>query len=158
MAVTKIRKISSWTLLACFILSIVVLGLFFGGGVVDPAAENIDYVNTNLLLNWTYFMFVITLVVMLAFAVVKFISVLKVNPKNSLRSFVVLILFAILLIATYSMGDDTPIKSLNADSQAFNTPFWLKVTDMWLYSSVVLFALIVLAIVWGQIRKMKQRK
>jgi heme/copper-type cytochrome/quinol oxidase subunit 2 len=157
MAVTKIRKISSWTLLVCFILSIVVLGLFFGGGVVDPAAENKDYVNTNLLLNWTYLMFVITLVVMLAFAVVKFIAGLKTNPKSALRSFVVLILFAILLIVTYSMGDATPIKSLNADSQTYNIPFWLKVTDMWLYSSVVLFALIVLAIIWGQIRKMRQR-
>ena len=87
----------------------------------------------------------------------KFISILKTNPKNALRSFVVLILFAILLIVTYSMGDATPIKSLNADSQTYNIPFWLKVTDMWLYSSVVLFALIVLAIIWGQIRKMRQR-
>ena len=39
MAVTKIRKISSWTLLICSIVSIIILGMFFAGGVVDPAAE-----------------------------------------------------------------------------------------------------------------------
>lgn len=157
MAVTKIRKISSWTLLACFLLTIVVLGLFYFGGIVDPAAETIDYVNTNVLLNWTYLMFLITLVVMLVFAVVKFVSVLKINPKKALQSFIVLILFAIMLIVTYSMGDGTQIQGLNADSQVFNTPFWLKVTDMWLYSSIVLFVLIILAIIWGQIKKMRQR-
>lgn len=39
MAVTKIRKISSWTLLVSSVISIVVLVMFFAGGVVDPAAE-----------------------------------------------------------------------------------------------------------------------
>lgn len=39
MAVTKIRKISSWTLLICSLISIIILGMFFAGGVVDPAAE-----------------------------------------------------------------------------------------------------------------------
>ena len=38
MAVTKIRKISSWTLLISSIISIIVLGMFYAGGVVDPAA------------------------------------------------------------------------------------------------------------------------
>ena len=39
MAVTKIRKISSWTLLISSIISIIVLGMFYAGGVVDTAAE-----------------------------------------------------------------------------------------------------------------------
>ena len=37
MAVTKIRKMSSWTLLIVSLISIVVLGMFFGGGI---ALEN----------------------------------------------------------------------------------------------------------------------
>ena len=43
MAVTKIRKISSWTLLISSIISIIVLGMFYAGGVVDPAAEMKDF-------------------------------------------------------------------------------------------------------------------
>ena len=36
MAVTKIRKMSSWTLLIVSLISIVVLGMFFGGGITNP--------------------------------------------------------------------------------------------------------------------------
>ena len=39
MAVTKIRKVSSWTLLITSIISLVVLGMFYAGGVVDPSVE-----------------------------------------------------------------------------------------------------------------------
>ena len=39
MAVTKIRKISSWTLLICSIISVVTLLMFYFGGIVDPSAE-----------------------------------------------------------------------------------------------------------------------
>ena len=53
MAVTKIRKISSWTLLISSIISIIVLGMFYAGGVVDPAAEMKEPIYTGLLINWT---------------------------------------------------------------------------------------------------------
>ena len=53
MAVTKIRKISSWTLLISSIISIIVLGMFYAGGVVDPAAEIEKPIYTGLLINWT---------------------------------------------------------------------------------------------------------
>ena len=53
MAVTKIRKISSWTLLISSIISIIVLGMFYAGGVVDPAAEMKEPIYTGILINWT---------------------------------------------------------------------------------------------------------
>ena len=69
MAVTKIRKISSWTLLICSIISIVVLGMFYAGGVVDPAAENKEPINTGLLIDWTSALFFATIVSTVLFAV-----------------------------------------------------------------------------------------
>ena len=48
MAVTKIRKISSWTLLICSIISVVTLLMFYFGGVVDPSAELAEPVYTGL--------------------------------------------------------------------------------------------------------------
>ena len=153
MAVTKIRKISSWTLLITSLISIVVLGMFFGGGVVDPSAENKEYVYTGLLLDWTYVVFAVTIVCMVLLGLWQFISVLKTNPKSALMSFVVIALFVIVLLVTYSMGDGTPIVGLNADSQSYNIPFWLKVTDMWIQSSIVLFALIVVALIAGSVKK-----
>lgn len=153
MAVTKIRKISSWTLLITSLISIVVLGMFFGGGVVDPSAENKEYVYTGLLLDWTYVVFAVTIVCMVLLGLWQFISVLKTNPKSALMSFVVIALFVIVLLVTYSMGDGTPLVGLNADSQSYNIPFWLKVTDMWIQSSIVLFALIVVALIAGSVKK-----
>lgn len=153
MAVTKIRKISSWTLLVCSIITIFVLGMFFGGGVVDPTAENKDYVYTGLLLNWTYIIFIVTVGAMILFALWQFVTIVKSNPKSALMSFMVLALFAVLLIATFSMGDGTPLQGLNADSQKYNISFWLKATDMWIQSSVVLFFLIIVAVLAGSVKK-----
>ncbi len=157
MAVTKIRRISSWTLLVTSLISIVVLGMFFGGGVVDPSAENKEYVYTGLLLDWTYIVFAVTIVCMVVFALWQFVTVLKANPKSALMSFVIIALFALMLLVTYSMGDGTPLVGLNADSQSYNIPFWLKVTDMWIQSSIVLFVLILIAVVAGTVKKILDR-
>ena len=131
MAVTKIRKMSSWTLLVVSLISIVVLGMFFGGGITNPGEEMKEYVYTGLLLNWTTGLFFVTIVCMVLFAIWQFI--------------------------TYSIGDGTPLQGLNADSQKYNTVGWLKITDMWINSSIVLMVLIIIAVVAGSVKKMLNR-
>lgn len=157
MAVTKIRKLSSWTVLITSLITVVVVGIFFGGGVVDPAAEVKDYVYTELLLNWTYLVFFLTIIALVVLGVWQYASVLKTNPKSAVMSLVVLVLFALLLIITYSIGDGTPLTTLNADSQTYNTSFWLKCTDMWIQSTIVLFLLIIAAIAWGTIKRIMSK-
>ena len=157
MAVTKIRKVSSWTLLISSLISIVVLGMFYAGGVTNPGEEMKDPVYTGLLLNWTSILFIVTIVSTVLFAIWQFVSVLKTNPKSALMSLVVVVCFAAVLLITYSIGDTTPLKGLNADSQVYNIPVWLKVTDMWIYSAVVLMILIVLAVAAGVVKKALDR-
>lgn len=157
MAVTKIRKISSWTLLMVSVISLVVLGMFYAGGVVDASAEMKEPNYTGLLINWTTVLFFITAVSTLLFALWQFITLLKTSPKSALASLVVVVLFAVVLFITYSMGDATPLKGLNADSQIYNVPLWLKVTDMWIYSSAILMILIVIAVAAGSVKKMLNR-
>ena len=127
MAVTKIRKMSSWTLLIVSIISLVVLGMFYAGGVVDPSVV------------W------------------QFITLLQTNAKSAITSLIVIVVFAAILFITYSMGDATPLGGMNADSQKYNIPLWLKVTDMWIMSTVVLMVLIVAAVVWGSVKRMLNR-
>ena len=115
MAVTKIRKISSWTLLISSIISIIVLGMFY--------------------------------------AVWQFLTLLKTNAKSAIMSLVVLVCFVAVLFITYTMGDATPLTGLNADSQVYNTPGWLKITDMWIMSTIVLLVLIVACVVWGSVKR-----
>ncbi len=153
MAVTKIRKISSWTLLVCSIISIVVLGMFYAGGSVDPAAEMKEPIYTGLLINWTYALFLITVVSTVIFAIWQFATLLKTDSKAAIMSLVVIVLFAAMLFITYSIGNGTPLTGLNQDSQEYNTTFWLKITDMWIYSTYILIALIILAVLVGSVKK-----
>ena len=153
MAVTKIRKISSWTLLICSIVSIIILGMFFAGGVVDPAAELQEPVYTGLLIDWTSALFFATIISTVLFAIWQFLGSLKTNPKEAISSLVVLVLFFALLFVTYTIGDDTPLQGLNADSQQYNTAGWLKISDMWILSTITLVCAILACVVWGSIKK-----
>lgn len=157
MAVTKIRKVSSWTLLISSIISVVALIMFYTGGVVDPVAEMKEPVYTGLLLNWTYVLFGLTIASTIVLAAWQFLGSLKNDAKSALMSLLVLVLFVALLGITYTLGDATPLTGLNADSQAYNTTGWLKITDMWIYSTYALIALIILAVVWGTIRRILSR-
>lgn len=153
MAVTKIRKISSWTLLICSLVSIVVLGMFYAGGVVDPAAELQEPIYTGLLIDWTSALFFVTIISTVLFAVWQFLTLLKTSPKEAISSLAVLVLFVGLLFVTYVMGDDTPLTGLNADSQQYNTAGWLKISDMWIFSTIALVVAILACVVWGSIKK-----
>ncbi|MBC8616359.1 hypothetical protein H8788_01260 [Parabacteroides faecis] len=157
MAVTKIRKMSSWTLLIVSIISLVVLGMFYAGGVVDPAAEMKEPIYTGLLINWTSVLFFVTIISTILFAIWQFVTLLKTNAKSAVTSLIVVVVFAAILFISYSIGDATPLKGLNADSQVYNVPMWLKVTDMWIWSTVVLMILIVAAVVWGSVKRMLNR-
>ena len=154
MAVTKIRKMSSWTLLVVSLISIVVLGMFFGGGITNPGEEMIEYVYTGLLLNWTSALFFITIISMVLFAIWQFVTLLTSNPKSAITSLIVVVAFVAVLFITYSIGDATPLQGLNADSQEFNTAGWLKITDMWIWTTVVLLVLIVACVIWGSVKRM----
>ena len=153
MAVTKIRKISSWTLLICSIVSIIILGMFFAGGVVDPAAELQEPIYTGLLIDWTSALFFATIISTVLFAIWQFLGLLKTNAKEALSSLAVLVLFVALLFVTYTVGDDTPLQGLNADSQQYNTAGWLKISDMWILSTITLVFAILACVVWGSIKK-----
>ena len=154
MAVTKIRKMSSWTLLIVSLISIVVLGMFFGGGVANPGEELKEYVNTGLLINWTTGLFFATIACMVLFAIWQFVTLLTSNPKSAIMSLLVAVAFIAMLFITYSIGDGTPLQGLNADSQKFNTAGWLQITDMWIMSTLVLLVLFVACVVWGSAKKL----
>ena len=153
MAVTKIRKMSSWTLLCVMIFSVIVFAMFYLGGVIDPAAEKPEPVNTSILLYWCYVVFGIAVVLLLLFGLMQFLSTLKSKPKAAISSLGVLIAFLAMLGITYAIGDTTPLPGINADSAQYNVASWLKISDMWIFSIYILLGLSVLAIVGGSVKK-----
>ena len=99
MAVTKIRKVSSTTLLVLLALSVLIFVLFFAGGSELDAKGNKDYAFTGILLYWTYFLFIVTVLATLFFAG-RSIATNKtkdvVARKSNLISVVVLVVSLIL--------------------------------------------------------------
>ena len=161
MSVRKIRKIASWTLWIITLISAVVLGFFYFGGVGEPLGVNANKnpIYTGELLIWCYVLLVMCAVGMLLFGVTQFINKFITNPKSALVTLGIFAGFAILLVIAYSLGDVTPFPSnmLNPDSLKYNVDFWLKVTDMWLYGMYILLALTVIAMIWGSLRSILKR-
>ena len=156
MSVTKIRKTSSWTLLAVSLISLLVLGIYYFGGVVDPAADMVEPVYTSLLLNWIYAIFAATLVALAVFALWDIASLVQHDPKSAIMPLGILVVSAAILIISYSMGDGTVLNLVGYDG-VHNTDFWLKLTDMWLFTTYILIALILVSLSYFSIKKVLSR-
>ena len=154
MAVTKIRKISSWILWAVAAISIVVFGLIFFGGVIDPSVDKPEPVYTNQLLYWGYTILALSIFSLLGFGLFQFVTSLMTTPKKALNSLSVIVVFAALLGISYAMGNGTPLPGINTDSAKYNIPSWLKITDMWLYTMYTLGTLCILATLGGSLFKL----
>ncbi|MDR0537595.1 MAG: hypothetical protein LBH04_06085 [Tannerellaceae bacterium] len=154
MAVTKIRQISSWTLILVTLVLLGILGLFLFGGDNPPYGGKSWYPkNTDILLYWTYTIFGLTLIATIIFALLQFINSFKADAKKALVGLGVIAGFAALLFITFSMGNEEPIaKLVNSTSAAYNVPSWLKFADMMLFSIYAMFAFTLIAIVAGIVK------
>lgn len=152
MSVTKIRKTSSWTFLAITLISLVVLGIYYLGGVIDPAAEMVEPVYTGLLLNWIYAVFAVTIFSMVVFAIWNIGSLIQHDAKSAIMPIGVIAVSVAIFVIAYSIGDGTPLNLVGYDGTD-NTEFWLKLTDMWLFTTYILIGLILVSLSFFSVRK-----
>ena len=139
MAVTKISRISRWTLYAMSVVTVVLIGLFFLAGNVQPEQQYAELVGltepvfTDALLYWVYVLLGVTLLAVFVFSIFGFINNLRHNRKKAINSLITLVVFAVLLVIAYTIGDGTPLNILGYEGPD-NVPTRLKMTDMWIYS------------------------
>lgn len=149
MAVTKIHRASKTTLMIGVIISIIVMALFYLGGQASGedliSADLSQPKYTDLVLYWCYILLIITVVVLIGFAISAFFKQLKESPKKALSGFLVLLGLAAMLIITFVIGDGTPL-NIPGYSGTDNVPSMLKMTDMWLYSCYIMLVVTILAI------------
>jgi 4-amino-4-deoxy-L-arabinose transferase-like glycosyltransferase len=127
--------------------------LFFFGGDNEPYNGQWNPKYTDTLLYWMYALLGITLVALLFFAILQFFNNFRTDAKKALIGLVVIVLFVILLFGTYSIGNGTPIPTLaKPEVEAYNTPFWLKLTDMFLYSIYIMASLTIAGILAGSVK------
>lgn len=160
MAVTKISRISRWTLYALTAVTLALLAAFFFGGSVLPENQFSELVGlpepnfTNGLLYWIYALLGLTVLAVFAFSIVGFVN----NFKKALNSLVMLVIFAVLLIIAYSIGDGTQLNILGYEGPD-NVAARLKMTDMWIYSVYILMGLVILSMLLSPlIKRIGKRK
>ena len=156
MAVTGIRKTSSYTFLTLVAISVIVCALFLFGGSKLDMKDNKVYAYTDVLLYWTYALGILSVVAVLYFVIKGFVSELSASPSGALKAIAGPIALIVLLLVTYAIGDTTPLK-LNEEAQRFNAPFWLKFSDMWIYSVYVLLFLTIVAAIAGAVKSALNR-
>lgn len=152
-------RISYYVLYAMFAVIIAVLALFYLGGDADAAAvvsgvdpEMWQPAQTDALMYLMYILLGVAVAATLVAAVFQFGSALKDNAGKAIKSLLGLVLLAAVLIVAWSMGDATPMTIPGYDGTD-NVPFWLKLTDMFLYTIYFLLFVTVVAILASGVKK-----
>lgn len=132
-------KMSYYVFYVCVALILVVLGMFYGVGYTNPVGEYNEPAHTETLIYLMYGMFAVAVIITLLGGLAKFAGSLKENPASAIKSLIGLILLIVLLIVTYNIGSDAPV--LMADGNTYSDATMLKVSDMLIYSTYVLFCI-----------------
>ena len=133
-------KVSYYVFYVCIALILVVLGMFFGVGYNETnAAGLVEPANTPALMYLMYGMFAVTVIATLIGAIAQFGGALKDNPKGAVKSLLGLILLVVLLIVTYNIGSSETV--VLGDGSEYSDVTMLKVSDMLLFSTYVLFGI-----------------
>lgn len=153
------NKLSYYILYALVVIILIVLALFYFGGDAEGSArlagvdpEMWQPANTDALLYLVYALLAIAIVATVAVAVVQLISSFKDSPAKALSSLLGLVLLIVLLIVTWALGSDKPLNIPGYDGSD-NVPFWLKTTDMFIYSLYVLLGVNIIAMIVSGIKK-----
>lgn len=155
----KYYKISTYTLYAISVAIIAVCLAFFFGGDAEGAAvlagvdpEMWQPAQTDLLLYLMYGLFALAVVITLVVFVAQFIAALRDNPVKALKSLAGGFLLVIVLFVSWGLGSEEKLNIPGYDGTE-NVPFWLKLTDMFLYSIYILFGGALVAMLFGWIKK-----
>ena len=147
-------KVSYYVLYAIFAAIVVVMGLFyFGGEMATPLVPDMaNPAHTDTLLYLMYGLLGLTVFVTLVAFVMQFGAALKDNPVAALKSLIGVILLVVVAIVAWTMGSDEALVMPGYEG-AENVPFWLKLTDMFLYTLYFLIAACIVAMLGSSIKK-----
>lgn len=150
-----LKKLPNITKALLLSISAIVGILFFTGNSNDTTIRNAVYsepLYTNLIIIWTYILVALAITITLSFLIYKFTKSAIENPKKALMPIGIIIGSGVLLVIAYALGDGTPLNITGYDGNE-NVEFWLKTTDMLLYTCYFLISLSGLLIIFSGISK-----
>lgn len=149
-------RVSYYVLYALFAAIIIVLALFyFGGEMAVPLVPEMDSnpAYTDALLFLMYGLVGLTVLVTVVAFIAQFVAALKDNPMAALKSLIGIVLLAIVMIVAWSLGSGEPLQITGYEGTE-NVPFWLKLTDMFLYTLYFLLGAVIVAMIGSSIKKL----
>lgn len=156
-------KANSWALGVLFVLSAVVLILFFGVGYGNTTYSNgknlTDPEFTGLLLIWLYTLVGLGVAAVLGFGIVAAIRNFKTKTSGQQRTgfagWVFLFTFVVLVVS-YFLSSTTPVRK--GDGELVKTAWELQISDVCLYSIYALVVVSVICSVLSMLGIFKARK
>lgn len=146
-------RVSYYVLYAIFAIIIIVLGLFYFGGEGEQIVPDMSNpAHTDTLLYLLYGLLGFTVVITVLAFLAQFGAALKDNPVAALKSLLGVVLLVVVMIVAWSMGSEEPLVLQGYDGNE-NVPFWLKITDMFLYTLYFLIAACIVAMLGSSIKK-----
>ncbi len=142
----KPAKFSKYILCILLLISTVIGGFFFFGGKVLSVG------NAQIPIYSDLFLYLLVALVGGALAVAVFALIARLaerfrrSPKEAVRSVIGFFILAFILFFCWLCGSGT-LLHLQGYSGVYNTPCWLRLTDMFLYSTYFLMGVAVLLIV-----------
>ena len=131
-------KVSYYVLYVLFAIIGIVLVLFYGVGFDNPNAAGLNEPQyTDALIYLKYALAAITVALAVLAGVVQFVSSLKDNPKGAVKTLIALALLVAVIVVSYAMGSTDPVM---VNGEPYNDTFWLKTTDMFIFSMYILGA------------------
>ena len=142
----KLPNLSLWIL---FAISIVVSVLFWVGGSEQVEINGNPWDQpffTDALLDWTYILFGLTILITLAVTIKQFIDTFRVNAKKGWTSLSVIAAFLAVFVISWFLGSSETINIIGYEGTD-NSGFWAQFTDMCVFSMYILSAATVLTII-----------
>ncbi len=137
-----IKSIPAVSLVVLFAISVVVLLMFYLGGGADVEINGETWnqpTYTNMLLNWTYILFVIAAGITVIVSLVRFIMTFVESPMKGVKNLIIFALFAAVFFISWSLGTEEKLDIIGYDGTD-NEGVMARFTDMCLWSVYILVA------------------
>ena len=146
-----ISKISTYLLYLLLFVSVIFIGWFFFGGFV-AGTEGTNFAEplvTNKILVWAFILLIIAAAAALLFP----LAYLIMNPKNAIKTLLILAGVAILVLISYLMAGDELMNLVNYNGPD-NVPVVLKRADTEIILTYILAILALVLILYTVIAKL----
>lgn len=152
-----VERISRWIIVGEVSIIAIVFALFYLVGFNMPSIEEPDFnapLLTDVLLVFMELMLVAAILTVCSMLIRKYKGRTKAAVKNGIRTssitFSVMLLVLILFVATYCLGSS---EEMIINGKAYTNGLLLRVSDMFVDTSLLLITITTATTLWGTVRK-----